>query len=273
MVAACNLQSAITASKLNLQGALTPLTQLRARHPLALKRGQAEVAITPFLARYHNSVLTSKASLRKRHALHVVGQGDQPPVAEARQEVLRFVDLQAIAQMRGMYLGLKTLGPVYRIVCRDGNSTGAVLATTSGFVLPTFKLMHCDTMQVFTPRLAEADRERIRGGSFFGLSLLIVAAIMSHGHACGCVKAEMLAINDDDHQHGRLVRYYTRMGFEKVLEVGNNGLSDLPHLLVWGGAGTRMNCHPKQFLQQWASLLKRNPKLTSISFQQAPRSM
>ena len=80
MVATCNLQSAITASKLNLQGALTPLTQLRARHPLALKRGQAEVAITPFLARYHNFVLTSKASLRKRHALHVVGQGDQTPV-------------------------------------------------------------------------------------------------------------------------------------------------------------------------------------------------
>ncbi len=46
-------------------------------------------------------------------------------------------------------------------------------------------------------RLAEADRERIRGGTFFGLSLLIVAAIMSHGHECGCVKAEMLAINDD----------------------------------------------------------------------------
>lgn len=51
-------------------------------------------------------------------------------------------------------------------------------------------------------RLAEADRERIRGGSFFGLSLLIVAAIMSHGHACGCVKAEMLAINDDGTSSG-----------------------------------------------------------------------
>lgn len=46
-------------------------------------------------------------------------------------------------------------------------------------------------------RLAEADRDRVRGGSFFGLSILIVAAIMSHGHACGCSKAEMLAINDD----------------------------------------------------------------------------
>ena len=46
-------------------------------------------------------------------------------------------------------------------------------------------------------RLAEADRDRVRGGSFFGLSLLIAAAVMSHGLECGCRKAEMLAINDD----------------------------------------------------------------------------
>ena len=69
--------------------------------------------------------------------------------------------------------------------------------------------MHSVALLVYSPaccalhlminmsRLAEADRERIRGGSFFGLSLLIVAAIMSHGFECGCVKAEMLAINDD----------------------------------------------------------------------------
>ncbi len=50
------------------------------------------------------------------------------------------------------------------------------------------------------------------------------------------------------------------MGFEKVLEVGNNGLSDLPHLLVWGGAGTRMNCSPEQFLRRWAPLLKKSNK-------------
>jgi len=37
-------------------------------------------------------------------------------------------------------------------------------------------------------------------------------------------------------------------------------LSDLPHLLVWGGAGTRMNCNPKQFLRRWAPLLKKSNK-------------
>lgn len=61
-----------------------------------------------------------------------------------------------------------------------------------------------------------------------------------------------------DHQHRRLVKFYTRLGFHKVLEVGNNGLSDLPHLLVWGGAGTRMNCVPEQFLQRWAPLLRKS---------------
>lgn len=45
-------------------------------------------------------------------------------------------------------------------------------------------------------RLSRSDRERVFGGGLFGLGLLVVAAIMSHGHACGCTKAEMLAIND-----------------------------------------------------------------------------
>ncbi|DBB07900.1 hypothetical protein WJX82_003406 [Trebouxia sp. C0006] len=202
----------------------------------------------------------SPAVGQRRPGLHSVNHSDFSAVAESQEGLVTFVQLQAIAENRGMHLRLQTLGPVYRIVCRDGDAAGPILAKTNGFVLPLLKLMHCDTMQVFTPRLAEADRERIRGGSFFGLSLLIVAAIMSHGHECGCVKAEMLAINDDDQQHARLVKYYRRMGFEKILEVGNNGLSDLPHLLVWGGAGTRMNCNPEQFLRRWAPLLKKSSK-------------
>ena len=29
------------------------------------------------------------------------------------------------------------------------------------------------------------------------------------------------------------MRFYQRMGFEVVAQVGGNGLSDVPHLLVW----------------------------------------
>ena len=60
-----------------------------------------------------------------------------------------------------------------------------------------------------------------------------------------------------DYQHARLVKYYARLGFEEVVEVGNRGLADLPHLLVWGGAGTRMNINPEQFLCRWMPVLQR----------------
>lgn len=62
--------------------------------------------------------------------------------------------------------------------------------------------MRSQSQLIQNVRLAEADRMRIRGGSFFGLSLLIAAAIMSYGHECGCSKAEMLAINDDGMHFG-----------------------------------------------------------------------
>lgn len=40
-----------------------------------------------------------------------------------------------------------------------------------------------------------------------------------------------------DAWHKRLVRYYSYFGFERVRAVGDNGLRDLPDLLVWGGVG------------------------------------
>lgn len=45
-----------------------------------------------------------------------------------------------------------------------------------------------------------------------------------------------------DYAHDRLIKYYTRLfGFKAVREVGGGRISDIPHLLVWGGVGTRMD--------------------------------
>lgn len=55
-----------------------------------------------------------------------------------------------------------------------------------------------------------------------------------------------------DRTHKRLVAYYTRMGFEFEREVGGNGLADVPHLLVWGGVGTRMNGDVPLLLGRWS---------------------
>lgn len=43
-----------------------------------------------------------------------------------------------------------------------------------------------------------------------------------------------------DAWHKRLVRYYSYFGFQRVRAVGDNGLRDLPDLLVWGGVGEHL---------------------------------
>ena len=61
----------------------------------------------------------------------------------------------------------------------------------------------------------------------------------------------------------KLVNYYTRLGFEPVRVVGNgeNGfMSDLPDLLVWGGAGTRMNAQVDELLERWSHVIRRSAR-------------
>ena len=58
-----------------------------------------------------------------------------------------------------------------------------------------------------------------------------------------------------DHIHRRLVAYYRRMGFTVVCDVEGGRLSDLPHLLVWGGVGTRMNGNVPRLLHRWSKAL------------------
>lgn len=56
--------------------------------------------------------------------------------------------------------------------------------------------------------------------------------------------------------HRRLVRYYQRFGFTPVYEVTGGSLADLPHMLVWGGVGTRMDADVHQMLQRWAMAVR-----------------
>ena len=55
-----------------------------------------------------------------------------------------------------------------------------------------------------------------------------------------------------DHQHWRLVRYYTYFGFKTVKVVGENGLADLPDQVAWGGVGTRMDADLQDMLARWS---------------------
>ena len=77
---------------------------------------------------------------------------------------------------------------------------------------------------------------------------VLAKAVLAYGFESGCTKAEILAINDDEETHRTLVLYYRRLGFKSVHEV-TDGVADLPHMLVWGGVGTRMEAAVGAFLR------------------------
>lgn len=145
--------------------------------------------------------------------------------------------------------------------------------------------MHCDALQIFTQGQKGDQGARTRGG-ILGLGLLIGGATFAFGREAGCSKAEILAINDDgktlkitsncrfsrlirvnlplflyiDAMHARLVRYYSRFGFRPVLEVTGGRLADLPHMLVWGGAGTRMDADVSEMLERWTPAIRNSKR-------------
>lgn len=195
------------------------------------------------------SALPHPASVRRVRTAKV------RPRAVSPHKLLTFKDVENAAKQRNLSLGLKTLGPFYRIVCRDGDEDGKILAVTSGFIMPPLSLMHCDTLQIFTRGLKGSEGERVRGGAL-GLGLLMGRATFAYGYSCGCKKAEILAIDDDDTWHLRLVQYYKYFGFQPVKYVGGRGLVDLPDMLVWGGAGTLMDADVEAMLQRWGGAMQ-----------------
>lgn len=47
-------------------------------------------------------------------------------------------------------------------------------------------------------------------------------------------------------------RYYERFGWEPVREVTGDTLADLPHMVVWGGAGMRMDADIGRMMRRWS---------------------
>jgi hypothetical protein len=123
---------------------------------------------------------------------------------------------------------------------------------------PPFGILHLDSVRVYNSRLRGPLRARAQ--TAFGLALLIGAVAFVHADAQGCSRAELLAIDDCNEYAERLVKYYARLGFAPIRAVGGNGLRDLPDLLVWGGAGMRMDADVQTLLKRWTRALRRSTK-------------
>lgn len=166
------------------------------------------------------------------------------------------LELEAEARRRGLLLRLQVTRPLglawslrlgvarrrseseleQRRAGGAGASALALLADLKGWALPTADGLRVDTLQVAGREQGEAD---------VGAGPLATAACFAWAlEATPCRTGRFLAIRDEERQHRRLVRYFRRLGFEPLRELGAAAW-DLPARTIWGGAGLLMqgDCH------------------------------
>ncbi|KAK8586196.1 hypothetical protein V6N13_130718 [Hibiscus sabdariffa] len=139
-------------------------------------------------------------------------------IKEAAVDTPSMSDILASSKAQNLDLQLQTLGPFFRI----------------------------------TAKALETNRELGRAEGF----IRIWFGAIRYGYDCGCKTAELLAINDSDLYHSKLVRFYRRIGFKAVHEVTGSTIGDVPHMLIWGGIGTRMDASIDELLVKWCTRFK-----------------
>lgn len=167
-------------------------------------------------------------------------------------------NIDELADNRGVVISFSTLGPGFRAVARAKHDESMILGYVEGFVRPAGEVLHLDKMEVFQKMVdkvkAQVPGSLDFGGVSFAIGLLMGYTCLLHGQEKGCRIAEFLAIDDEEFQHKRLVRYYKRVGFKVVKYVGDD-VRDIPARLVWGGAGTLMKEDIVVLMEKWAKTL------------------
>ena len=159
-----------------------------------------------------------------------------------------------IMSCRNLYLKRTCFGPFYQISCRiEGPEGSALVAFTDGFAIPFLRILHCDSIRISSKRL-RSEEGNIRVG-LLGVGIVMAQATFAHGYEQGCDVAQILAINDNESMHERLVKSYQRFGFKPVYVVEGDKFSDIPHMLVWGGVGTRMDADIVACLRRWKRMV------------------
>ena len=201
----------------------------------------------------HTTAPTSPSLASSRRPLHhpprATPSSDPPP----RHRPLTLADVRSTAASRGIDLRIREVGPVWEVVLVDaaaGGGDGARLARAAGFTLGP--ICHIDSLVVDTRRVRGESGARTRPG-LSGTGGLAARAVFALASSRGATRAEVLAIDDGDPADAaRKVRVYERAaGFKKVADVTGEKVSDFPHLLVWGGRGTRMDADVAAQLARW----------------------
>ena len=181
--------------------------------------------------------------------------------------------LEAEAVRRGLLLRLQVSRPLglawtlrVGVARRRSGEAGSggleLLGELKGWALPTADGLRLDTMRVQGGGAA---------GSTAGVGPLIWAATFAWAlEATPCRQATLLAIRDNEAQHRRLVRYFSRLGFEQLRELGAGPL-DLAPRLLWGGSGLLMQGDCSEGLgRSWRQLVNRSTTSDPGGFQTPP---
>ncbi|KAJ3673962.1 hypothetical protein LUZ60_005954 [Juncus effusus] len=160
-------------------------------------------------------------------------------------------DILSASTSQRLKIHLSMVGPFFCAKAYLSDNSAVELGRAEGVIRPWIggKVLHVDSMRM-TRATVEMEK------SIFGLGLFLGAVVIRHGFDEGCVRAELLAINDTPVYHNKLVRFYKRMGFRVVHEVDGSSMNDLAHMLVWGGRGTRMDADIEELLVKWSRKFK-----------------
>jgi hypothetical protein len=132
------------------------------------------------------------------------------------------------------------------------DSSLRLLGELRGWALPLEAGLHLDTLRVVSRPTAAA---MLVPASPVPTGPLIWAATFAWAlEVTPCLRAELLAIHDQERQHRSLVRYFRRLGFEPVRRIGG-GAADLPLRLLWGGGGMLMRGECGRGLERSLALL------------------
>ena len=121
-------------------------------------------------------------------------------------------------------------------------------------------ICHLDSLVVSTRRARGAAGLRTRPGLAGTGGLMARAVFACAFERGGAARVEALAVDDGaSGEHDRLVRAYRRVaGFEVVRRVRGDRVGDVPHQLVWGAVGSRMDARVEEQLRRWGSARARS---------------
>ena len=209
------------------------------------------------------------------------GRGAAPRRLTMASDLVTLAEVEDAARRLGCELRVQATGPAYRIelMWEGGRALPSppvqtlgyndepppppeLLGVSTGFTKPG-GAAHLETIEVrkytgFWARRTERGRARYAAAKRLNAGMLVgvaVACWIRERGPFGCTKAELLCIRDDERQHRSLVRFYRKLGFAPLREVGSD-LRSMADRVVWGGDGTIMEVGLDAFAAKWSATVR-----------------